>query len=114
MPTTRRTAALSTVLALTAASVLALGAAPASAATSDVVTPGLQWTAVDDNALTIGDVAPRYRDVAGTGIDIDGYGSLSGLFTSLTASYGPMTGVPVTITPVSAVYLDDGLTSITA
>ena len=51
------------------------GAMPASAALSDVDTPGWTWEQVDDDTATINDAFSQFTDFAGTTIDPEGWTS---------------------------------------
>lgn len=88
-------------------------AAPASAASSDVLTPGWGWSDVEDDALYIEDVESFYPDFQGTGTPVYGWtdDAFDGFANALSLVWDGNV-FPVTVTPVSADYVDNGLTTI--
>ena len=112
----RRPLAALTTAVLAAGAVLALGAAPASAATDNVVTQNIFWWGVNDNALQIEDAWSSYTDFQGTGLDFEqGFtgDAFDGFFFEITAQYNTLS-LPVTVTPASASWVDGGLSTITS
>lgn len=112
-PLVRRAIAAGSALLVGAA--LALTAALPASADSDIVdTPTFTWSQVEDDALYIGDAASRYDDFRGTGLTFDqGFtaDAFDGFLFSIHAYYAVL-DAPVALTPVSASWVDGGLSTI--
>lgn len=95
----------------------ALGAAGiasgATAASDNVATPGWLWYWIEDNGTVIVDVEAIYEDYAGSGLDMWGWtiDAFDDFIDTVEVSYnGGAPAVPV-FAPISATYVDDGLTT---
>lgn len=91
-------------------------AAPATAADADIITPDWVWEGVTDDALYISDAASLYANFKGSGIAMFGWTSdaFDGFLddAALLWDGGSYNFVP--LTPVSADWVDNGLTTIVA
>jgi hypothetical protein len=90
-------------------------AAPATADESDIVTPDWLWLAVTDDALYIEDVYSYYADFKGSGVEIDGWtdDAFDGFLNEVNLLWDGGSYQYV-LTPVSADYVDNGLSTIVA
>jgi hypothetical protein len=108
----RTTAAASTALVLgLGASVLV--ASPAAALSDDVVTPDWEWSGVEDYALQIDDAYAFYPSFHGAS-DIYGWAgdAFDGYLNTFQLTYAAGFPISIGLTPVSANYVDNGLTTI--
>lgn len=111
-----------------AAVALAIAPAPsAMAADQDVVTPGWEWLDVEDNGYRVQDVEARYTDFLGSGVALDGwrddafddlmrvtaydFDAEGFIPTYPIVRFGADELGPLSITPVSADWVDNGRTT---